>query len=147
MPHHPPLATHSTFILTIHHSPFITATTTHHHHSPPVHTQQSLFGALIKTPPPDISASSAYNVLTPDRLHRYTCTGTYAYAGVHFYGIEWDLWLHNALTFAMFDFWFKDTATSVVCTWAIYQILRFFRGYFGTANLANRTLVDSTFLI
>jgi len=111
--------------------------------SPP----QSLFGALIKTPPPDISASSAYNVLTPDRLHRYTCTGTYAYAGVHFYGIEWDLWLHNALTFAMFDFWFKDTATSVVCTWAIYQILRFFRGYFGTANLANRTLVDSTFLI
>ena len=86
-------------------------------------------------------------MLTPDRLHRYTCTGTYSYAGVHFYGIEWDLWLHNALTFAMFDFWFHDTATSVVCTYGIYQILRFFRGYFGRANLANRTLVDSTFLI
>ena len=39
------------------------------------------------------------------------------------------------------------TATSVVYTYLVFQTLRFFRGYFGSRNLADHTLVDSTFLI
>jgi meckelin len=96
------------------------------------------FWLLMRTVPAEIKESRLENVLVPDTLNRFT--------SVTFYGIEFELWLRDVLTFALCDIWFKDTATSIVVTYVTYQVLRAARVHFGSANMAHSSLVDKTFL-
>ena len=66
---------------------------------------------------------------------------------VTFLGLEPDLWMHNVLTFNLFDMALGNTAVSVLGTYLVHMFLVWVRGSFGQGNLASKTLVDDRFLV
>lgn len=101
-------------------------------------TSLSWLWHMLRTVPREIRESRMENVLVPDACHRFTRCGLY--------GIEFELWLRDVLTFAVVDLWFNDTTTSIFVTYATYQALRLTRMFFGAISLSQSSLVDSTFL-
>jgi len=92
----------------------------------------------LRTVPPEIKDLRTENALVPDKNHRFTSCGLY--------GIEFELWLRDVLTFATADLWFQDTTTSIFFTYATYQLIRYSRVYFGAISLSQSSLIDKTFL-
>jgi len=71
----------------------------------------------------------------------------FEYARVLFYGREIDLLLMNVLAYCLFDLWFGNTAVSVLLTYLLDFAFVQMRRRLGLANVANKTLIDSRFLL
>ena len=93
---------------------------------------------LLRAVPREIAEARVENALVPDHGNRFTSCGLY--------GIEFELWLRDVLTFAILDMWFDDTATSIALTYLSYQLLRASRIFIGKRTLAQTSLIDKTFL-
>ena len=78
-------------------------------------------------------------VFLPDR--------NFEYASVLFYGREIDLLLMNVLAYCLFDLWFGNTAISILLTYLLDFAFVQLRQRLGLANIANKTLIDSRFLM
>ncbi|GMI00340.1 hypothetical protein TrST_g3137 [Triparma strigata] len=102
------------------------------------------FDQLLGNPPADIRASNAKCVFYPDQK---TWLKDHNFLKVTFLGLEPDLWMHNVLTFNLFDMALGNTAVSVLGTYLVHMFLVWVRGSFGQGNLASKTLVDDRFLV
>lgn len=102
------------------------------------------FDQIFGNPPADIRANNARCIFYPDKK---TWLKDNSFLKVTFMGVELDLWLHNVLTFNIFDMAFNDTATSILLTYLVHLLLVSLRASFGQGNLATKTLVDDRFLI
>jgi meckelin len=66
---------------------------------------------------------------------------------VTFLGHDYELLMHEILTFAVADIWFRNTWLSILCTFLMHHLVRIIREILGESNLSERTLVDQRFLI
>eukprot|EP00520_Triparma_pacifica_P017541 CAMPEP_0118665276 /NCGR_PEP_ID=MMETSP0785-20121206/18528_1 /TAXON_ID=91992 /ORGANISM="Bolidomonas pacifica, Strain CCMP 1866" /LENGTH=1102 /DNA_ID=CAMNT_0006559375 /DNA_START=139 /DNA_END=3444 /DNA_ORIENTATION=- len=101
--------------------------------------EQPFLDQVIGTPPADIRASNAKCVFYPDTK---TWLKDHNFLNVTFLGIEPDLFIHNILTFNLFDMGFNDPAISILGTYLMHILFVWLRGSFGQGNLASKTLVD-----
>jgi len=103
-----------------------------------------LLDMLMGNPPADIRTSNSKCIFYPDKK---TWLTENRFLKVVFLGIEPDLWMHNVLTFNVFDVTVGNTAVSILMTYLMHLGLVWLRGAFGQANVANKTLVDDRFLV
>jgi len=103
-----------------------------------------LLDRLMGNPPADIRMDNAKCIFYPDNK---TWLADNNFLRVVFLGIETDLWIHNVLTFNIFDLTVGNTSVSILMTYLMHLLLVWLRGAFGQANVANKTLVDDRFLI
>ena len=99
---------------------------------------------LMGNPPADVRMDNSKCVFYPDNK---TWLTENRFLQVVFLGIEADLWIHNVLTFNIFDLTIGNTAVSILMTYLMHLGLVWLRGAFGQANVANKTLVDDRFLV
>lgn len=64
-----------------------------------------------------------------------------------FLGHDYELLMHEILTFAVVDLWFRNTWLSILVTFLAHHAVRVARSVLGEQNLSDRTLVDARFLI
>mmetsp|Transcript_9609 Transcript_9609/g.14740 ORF Transcript_9609/g.14740 Transcript_9609/m.14740 type:complete len:134 (+) Transcript_9609:1814-2215(+) len=73
--------------------------------------------------------------------------GDNGWTSVIFLGNDWELLLHEILTYAVADIWFKSTFLSILLTYLLHHAIRIVRLLCGEQNISDRTLVDKRFLI
>ncbi|KAH8065036.1 hypothetical protein JL722_1932 [Aureococcus anophagefferens] len=73
--------------------------------------------------------------------------GDNGWTSVTFLGHDYEFLIHEMLTFAVTDMWFRQTWLSILVVFLSHHGLRILRQVAGESNLSDRTLVDSRFLI
>lgn len=71
----------------------------------------------------------------------------YSFLATTFLGIEYDLLLHDMLTFNFSDLLFSNPAISILLTYLVHVGRIHIRKRFGQAHLCRRSLIDKRFLI
>lgn len=101
----------------------------------------SLAETLACQPPP-LADLAGPVVLEPDRQ----ALGA-GWTHVIFLGHESDLLLHEILTFACADLWFRNAALSMLLTFLLHHAVRLLRAIAGEQNIAERASIDRRFLL
>lgn len=107
----------------------------------------TIFERLILAPPPyalRTQGAKGKVIFQPDKPW---FGGDDGWTAVTFLGHDYELLVHEILTFAVADIWFRNLWLSILLTFLSHHGIRLARALGGESNLSDRTLVDARFLI
>ena len=106
--------------------------------------QSGIIERIIGLVPLEIrSFSDSPYILSPDES---SWAKDYLFLDVTFLGIEFDLCIHDFLTFIVTDLCFHKPYLSAIVTYTVHLIRTVLRRFFGERNLSRKSMIDHRFM-
>ena len=108
--------------------------------------EQMVSDRILGIAPSTNGTNSSECILQPNTT---TWSQDYSFLSTTFLGIEYQLFLHDLLIFNVVDLFMvtKSHFLSFAITYLVHCIRTWIRHYFGSINLARKTMVDKRFIL